>query len=173
MHQNISGLHILAKNQIPELILHADVFSNILHGVSQHLLKDQVYTLLYGISVNQYYSMNIVKSFILNNVLYMTISLPLKPHGAYILFLYGLYPYYLPTNMSVQKSISSAYTKLEISHPYLLLSDDQFALYWMTPSIDMSFNMITCLYKLKLLCCSDVTTETVTPSELNMLLPKP
>ncbi len=26
----ISGLHILAKNQIPESIMHADVFSNIL-----------------------------------------------------------------------------------------------------------------------------------------------
>ncbi len=42
--------------------------------------------------------------------------------------LYGLYSYYLPTNMSDQKSTSSAYTKLQISHPYLLLSNDQFAL---------------------------------------------
>ncbi len=58
----ISDLHILAKNQIPESILHADVFSNILREVSKHLLKD---TLLYGISVNPYYSMNIIKSFIL------------------------------------------------------------------------------------------------------------
>ncbi len=99
----ISDLHILAKNQIPESILHADVFCNILRGVSQHLLKDQVYTLLYGISVNPYYSMNIVKNFILNNVLYMTISLPLKHHRAPIMSLYGLYSYYLPTNMSDQK----------------------------------------------------------------------
>ncbi len=30
----ISRLHILARNHIPESILHADVFSNILHGVS-------------------------------------------------------------------------------------------------------------------------------------------
>ncbi len=43
----ISGFHILARNRIPESILHADVFSNILHGVSQYLLKDNVYTLLY------------------------------------------------------------------------------------------------------------------------------
>ncbi len=124
----ISGLHILAKNQIPESILHADIFSNILRGVSKHLVKDQVYTLLYGISVNPYYSMNIVKSFILNNVLYMTISLPLKHHRAPIMSLYGLYSYYVPTNMSDQKSTSSAYTKFQISHPYLLLSNDQFAL---------------------------------------------
>ncbi len=100
----ISGLHILARNQIPESILHADVFSNILRGVSKDLLKYQVYTLLYGISVNPYYSMNIVKSFILNNVHCMTISLPLKHHRAPIMSLGGLYSYYLPTNMSDQKS---------------------------------------------------------------------
>ncbi len=50
----ISGLHILARNRIPESILHADVFSNILHRVSQYLLKDNVYTLLYGTAVNPY-----------------------------------------------------------------------------------------------------------------------
>ncbi len=124
----ISGLYIFARNQIPESILHADVCSNILRGVSQHLLKDHVYMLLYGISVNPYYSMNIDKSFILNNVLYMTISLPLKYHRAPIMSLYGLYSYYLPTNMSDQKSTSSGYTKLQISHAYLLLRNDQFAL---------------------------------------------
>ncbi len=41
----ISGLHILARNHIPESIRHADVFSNILHGVSKYLRKDNVYTL--------------------------------------------------------------------------------------------------------------------------------
>ncbi len=50
----ITGLHILGRNSIPESILHADVFSNILHGVSQYLLKDNVYTLLYGTTVNPY-----------------------------------------------------------------------------------------------------------------------
>ncbi len=42
--------------------------------------------------------------------------------------LYGLYSYHLPTNMSEGKSVSSTYTKLHISHPYMLLSNDQFAL---------------------------------------------
>ncbi len=50
----ISGLHILARNHIPESILHTDVFLNILHGVSQFLRKDNVYTLLYGTTVNPY-----------------------------------------------------------------------------------------------------------------------
>ncbi len=73
--------------------------------------------------------MNIVKSFILKNVLYnVTISLPLKHHRAPIMSLYGIFAYHLPTNMSDRKNISSSYTKLQISHPYLLLSDDQFAL---------------------------------------------
>ncbi len=72
----ISGLHILARNRIHEFILHADVFSNILHGVSQYLHKDNVYTLLYGTAVNPYYGMDIVKGFIINDALFMTISLP-------------------------------------------------------------------------------------------------
>ncbi len=50
----ISGLHILARNHIPESILHADVFSNILYGVSQYFCKDNVYNLLYGTAVNPY-----------------------------------------------------------------------------------------------------------------------
>ncbi len=83
----ISGLHILAKNQIPESILHADFFSNILHGVSQYLLDDNVYTLLYG-TILQYEH---CQEFHLNNVLYMTISLPLKHHRAPIMSLYGLF----------------------------------------------------------------------------------
>ncbi len=61
----ISGLHILARNQIPESILHADVFSNILHGVAKYLSTDNVYSLLFGASVNPYYSLTIVKSFII------------------------------------------------------------------------------------------------------------
>ncbi len=61
----IFGLHILANNRIPESILHADVFSNVLLGISQYLLKENVYSLLYGSSVNPYYNMNIVKSFII------------------------------------------------------------------------------------------------------------
>ncbi len=59
----ISGLHILARNHIPESILHANVFTNILHGVSEYLRKDNVYTLLYGTAVNPYYGMEVVKSF--------------------------------------------------------------------------------------------------------------
>ncbi len=80
----ISGLHIFASNKIPESILHADVLSNILRGISQYLLKENTYTLLYGLVVNPYYDMRIVKSFIINNVLYMTLSLPLK-HRNYII----------------------------------------------------------------------------------------
>ncbi len=42
--------------------------------------------------------------------------------------LYRLYSYYMLTNMSVYKTPKCAYTKIEISHPYLLLSDDKFTL---------------------------------------------
>ncbi len=121
----ISGLHILARIRIAESILHAYVFLNILHGVSQYLRKDNVYTLLYGTAVDLYYGMKVVKSFILNGVLFVTISLPLKHHIAPILALYGLFSYHLPTNMSDERSLSSSYTKLQVSHPYLLLGDDK------------------------------------------------
>ncbi len=72
--------------------------------------------------------MRIDKSFIINNVLYMTISLPLKHMKVPIMYIYSLHSYYMPTNMTDNKKPRSAYTKLQISHPYLLLSDDQFAL---------------------------------------------
>ncbi len=124
----ISGLHILARNRIPKFILHADVFSNTLHRVSQYLRNDNVYTLLYGTAVNPYYDMEVVKYFIFNGALFMTIYLPLKHHRAAILSLYGLFSYHLPTNMSDEKSLSSSCTNLQVSHPYLLLGDDQYAL---------------------------------------------
>ncbi len=121
----ISGLHIVARNCIPESILHADVFSNILHRVSQYLCKDNLYTLLYGTVVNPYYAMDVVKSFIINGALFMTISIPLKHRRAPILSLYGLFLYHLPTDKSDEKSLSFSYTKLQVSHPYLLLGDEQ------------------------------------------------
>ncbi len=44
------------------------------------------------------------------------------------MYIYGLYSYYMPTNMSDSKTTTSAYTRHEIRYPYLLLSDDQFVL---------------------------------------------
>ncbi len=87
-----------------------------------------MYTLLYGTDINPYYGMDFVKSFITNDALFMTLSLPLKHHRAQILSLYGLSSYHEPTNMSDEKSLTSSYTKLEVSHPYLLLGDEQYAL---------------------------------------------
>ncbi len=50
----------------------------------------------------------------------MTISLPIKHNRAPIMSLYGHYSYYMPTNMSDYMTPHSAYTKIEISHSYLL-----------------------------------------------------
>ncbi len=50
-------------------------------------------------------------------------------HRDSILSLYGLFSYHLPANMSQKKSLSSSYTKLQVSHHrYLLLGDEQYAL---------------------------------------------
>ncbi len=70
--------------------------------------------------------MDVVKSFIINDALFMTISLPLKHHISPILSLYRLFSYHLPMKMSDEKSLSSSYTN--VSHPYILLGDDQYAL---------------------------------------------
>ncbi len=96
----ISGLHILAGNRNPESILHADVLSNILYDISQYLLKENMYSLLYDSVMNPYYDMRIAKSFIMNNVLYMTIYLLLKHIKATIMSIYSLHSYYTPSNMS-------------------------------------------------------------------------
>ncbi len=55
----ISELHILASNKIPESILHADLLSNISSGISQYLLNENTYTLLYGSAVNLSYYMKL------------------------------------------------------------------------------------------------------------------
>ncbi len=77
----------------------------------------------------------------------MTISLTLKHHSAPIMSLYRLYSYHLTSNMSDGKSVSSSYTKLQISHPYMLLSDDEFALLVHNCVIIRLYNMTTCMCK--------------------------
>ena len=115
----ISGLHTLAENKIPESILHADVFNNILKSVGRILHHDTDYELLYGDTVNPYYHMQIVKSFIINNALYMNIMLPLKHFKIPIMNLYNLKSHYLPTNMSTDLKEYGSYTKLDIAYPYI------------------------------------------------------
>ncbi len=83
---------------------------------------------LYGSIVNPYYDMRIVMSFIINNVLYMTIFLPLKHMKAPVMYIYCLHSFYMSTNMTDNKKPRQSYTKLQITHPYILLSDDQSAI---------------------------------------------
>ncbi len=84
----VSGLHILAENKILESILHANVFKNILVTVQYQLEVSKKYRLLYGSTVNPYYHMGIVKSFIVNNILYKNLMLPLKHLKAPVMMLY-------------------------------------------------------------------------------------
>ncbi len=80
----ISELCILTSNKIHESILQAYILSNILSGISQYLLKENTYTLLYVSAVNQYYHMEIDKSLIISNVLCMTILLPSNIKNNYV-----------------------------------------------------------------------------------------
>ncbi len=74
----VSGLHVLANNKIPESILHADILANILLAIAKQLQHDNRYNLLYGSEVNAYYHMPLVRSFIINDVAFMTVMLPLR-----------------------------------------------------------------------------------------------
>ncbi len=133
----ISGLHILAENKIPESILHANVFANILHIITEQLKVRNQYTLLYGSSVNPYYNMKIVKSFIINNVLYLNIMLPLQHNKAPTTKLYKLQSHYLPTNMSTICSQINSYTKLGIDYPYIAFNKYRY------PTLDIDFDKDT------------------------------
>ncbi len=102
----------------------------------------------------------------------MTISLPLKHSKAPIMSLYGLYSYYMPMNMSYYKKSSSAYTKIEISHPYLLLSDDQFAL--LDDNMDRNTIQYDHMYvqTTPILLFTDAPTRIATSILLYMLRPR-
>ncbi len=121
------------RNRIPEYILHANIFSNILHGVSQYLLKDNVYTLLYGFAVNPYYGMDVVKSLIINGALFMTIFLPLKHYRAPILSLHGLFSYHLLTNMSHEKSqytlLNSDFDRQVVQYDHMYVQQEPLLLF--------------------------------------------
>jgi hypothetical protein len=123
----VSGLHILAENKLPESILHANVFSNILHNINEELKNKSDYTLLYGSEVNPYYHMPIAKSFIIDNVLYINIMLPLRHKSTPIMKLYLIESHYLPTNMSTPKTTFGSYTRLYVEHKYMILNDFHYA----------------------------------------------
>ncbi len=123
----ISGLHILARNRIPESIIHGDVLSNILLRISDHVRKSDKYRLLYGTKANPYYSLVIATSFIMNNKLYITIILPLWLANSQIMSLYSMTSYYIPVNMSDYKEQTGSYSKLQVISPYLLIRNDKYA----------------------------------------------
>ncbi len=109
----------MAENKIPESILQANVFANILNIIIEQLKFRNQYTLLHGSSVNPYYHMKIIKSFIINNALYLNIMLPLQHNKAPVMKLYKLQSHYLPANMSTIRSQTNSYTKLDIDYPYI------------------------------------------------------
>ncbi len=123
----ISGLHILASNQISESILHTDVLSNILLGISQYLLMENKYTLLYGFAVNPYYDKRIftrVSLLIICSTWHFIYSSNIRkpPFCHSKVFLHIRYQW---TGLTIRKQVQLT---LKISHPYLLLQDDHFTL---------------------------------------------
>ncbi len=124
----VSGLHVLADNRIPESILHVDTLANILLAVRNKLQHDNRYSLLYGSEVNAYYHIPLVRSFIINDVLFMTVMLSLRCSDAPILSIYSLESHYLPTNMYDDKKATGSYTCLQIDHKYIAANRNQFCI---------------------------------------------
>ena len=119
----VSGLHILANNIIPKSILHSKTFSNILRSIQNKLNHSyREYSLLYGYSVQPYYHMPIAKSFVLHDILHMTILPPHKHSDAPIMTLYLLLSFPLPANMSTDKSTFGSYTQLQTPYKYMILN---------------------------------------------------
>ncbi len=83
-------------------------------AITKELQHDNRYGLLYGSEVNAYYHMPLVMSFIINDVLFMTVVLLLKHLEAPVLSIYKLNSHFLPTNMSDDKK--GSYTQLQINH---------------------------------------------------------
>ncbi len=109
-----------------ESILHADTLANILLAVTNELQHDNRYSLLYGSEVNAFYHMPLARSFIINDVLFMTVILPLRHSDAPVLSIYSLKSHYLPTNMSDDKKATGLYTSLQIDHKYIAVNRNQF-----------------------------------------------
>ncbi len=122
----VSGLHILAENKIPESILHVNVFKHILVTVQDQLEVSKEYTLLDGSTVNPYYHMGIVKSFILNNILYINLLLPLEHLKAPIMKLYRVQSNYVAANMLTSPAKVRSYTKVLVRYPYMAYNDESY-----------------------------------------------
>ena len=123
----IQGLHTLALNRLPETIVSPSQLKNILTHIEFALKSDQMYDLLYGTDVSIYYHIDIVRSFILNNVLYITVIIPLIRLSTPVMTLYRVETFYMPTNMAISKAKFGSYSKLHIPHSYLLLNNFQYA----------------------------------------------
>ncbi len=167
----ISGLHILASNRIPESILNADVLSNILYGVSQYLFKENMYRLLYGSIVNPYYDMRIGKSSIINNILYMTISLPLKhmkvPSCQFTIFILTTCQQICQTIRNQDQLTQKLKSAVHISYWVMINLP-----YSMTIWIKILYSMMTCMSRSIWSCYSDVQIKIVMSTSLNMPWPR-
>ncbi len=122
----VSGLHVLSEHRLPESIIHADTLTYILTSVDNSLAKNAMYSLLYGKSVYPYYSLPIASSFIVDNVLYMTLTLPLKRRNTKLMSLFKLNSHFLPVNMSGLITHSGSYTKLQLSSQYIAFNEQYY-----------------------------------------------
>ncbi len=90
--------------------------------MNYNMITDTAYYMV----VNTYYHMPLVRSFIVNDVLFMTVMLPLRHSNAPVLSIYSLESHYLPTNRSDDKKATGSYTCLQIGHKFIAVNRDQY-----------------------------------------------
>ncbi len=132
-----------------------------------YLLKDNVYTLLYGTAVNPYYGMDVVKSFILNGALFMTIFLPLKHHRTPILSLYGLFSYHLKTGKFYLPLIPNCKLATHIYYWEMINAHSKIMTF-----MGKLCNMVICMYNKNHSYCSEEQIRIVTSTLLSTHLPR-
>ncbi len=106
-------------------------------AITKELEHDNRYNLLYDSNENTYYHMQLVGSFILYDVLFMTVMLPLRQSEAPVLSIYKLNSHFLPTNMSDNRKAIGSYTRSQIDQKYIAVKRNQFSV------LDNNFTLTT------------------------------
>ena len=122
----VSGLHVLSENTLPESILHATDLKILLNNVRDELSRDGHYSLLFGDQVFAYYHLPIATGLIVDDMLYIALTLPLKRMDVNLMSIFEVITYPLPVNMSGAISDTDAYTQLQVDSKFFAFNDDYY-----------------------------------------------
>jgi hypothetical protein len=122
------ALFTLQREYIPRELISPSQLSEILLNTREKLAEKGDYSLLFGQQLHPYYHMKMTNGFFLDNILYITLSLPLKHTNFEVFDFYKVSTFYVPSNLTRrQKLINSTYTRLDTSTSYLAINEGLYA----------------------------------------------